>query len=89
MFVIAYTVIAVSTFIASDSMILSFLIGISFYFHGLYKHFTVLVKQIDNPPIKIENLVNPPTPYVIKHQKEIQAKRILCEAIEFHIFAKG
>lgn len=76
---IAYSMIGVSTYFVIDAMIVSFFIGISLYFHAFYKHFAVLVREIDNPPAESDSL---------GHKKEIHAKRILREAIQLHIFEK-
>lgn len=84
---IAYCGLAFSNYLFTISTILSFFIGISLYFDGFYKHFKVLVTQIDKP-IEIKDLNSPLPPAVIQHKKEIQAKRILCEMIQLHIFAK-
>lgn len=83
---VTFGMIAVVTYFATNSMTLSFFIGIYLYFYAFYKHFSALVKEVDNPPIEMADLDNPPT--VIHQKKEIHAKRMLCKIVQFHIFAK-
>lgn len=83
-----YCAIAAFAYLSINSTIVSFFIAITLYFHALSKHFAILVKNIDKPPIEIENLDNPLPPAVIKHKKEIHAKQMHRKIIQFHIFAK-
>lgn len=64
--------------------ILSFFIGTFLYFQAFYKHFGILVKEIESDKIKGSD--NPPAE--MQHGKEIHAKRILREIIQFHIMTK-
>lgn len=83
---IVYTAIELVVFFTLNSMIQSFFIGVYLHFDAFYKHYTVLVKEINCPPIEIDDLED--LPYVIKHKKQIYAKQMLREMVQFFIFGK-
>lgn len=83
---IIYTMLISLTFSTVNSTILSFLIGMSLYFDTFHKHFAVLGKEIDNPSIKINDFDD--SPDLIQRKKQIYIKKMLREALMFHITAK-
>lgn len=85
---IPYFAFGAVTYFALNSVISSFFVGISLYFNAFYKHFVVLVKEIDSPPIEIKNLDDSPTRSVTQHKKKSHAQQMLNEIIQFHIIVK-
>lgn len=79
-------VIGVTFFFVISFTILSFFIAISLYFYVSFEHFSILVGKIDQLPIEIEGLDNPPAG--TQFEKTIYVKAMLRETIQFHTFAK-
>lgn len=87
MLLFTWCVTAATTYIFIISTMLSFFIGIFLYLRAFYKHFTVLVKEINDSPIKNKDLID--SPDVIRLGKDIYEKQMLRKLIQLHIMAKG
>lgn len=83
---IAYITIASILYLIVNSMILLLFIGIFLFFCAFYKHFVILVNEINSPTIEIENFAD--SPALIQHQKEIHSKEVLRATIQFHVIVK-